>query len=164
MSMSYITLPYKKEWDFVTLLDANMALIQKLLNMTLCYKNVKVVKLSYVDYDNKCFYPNFPMETRLCIHNTSTIDRFGYGKYNGNFFDVILRLEDGNPINYRIFYGIDETTSSPEPQPEPTLFVLGEERKVVKKGKYTYVLYEDKLISLTEARKLEKKGGKIEKV
>lgn len=171
--MSYVTLPYKEEWDFLTLLDANMALIQKLVNMTLCYKNVKVVRLSYVDYDNKRFFPNFPLEKRLCIHNTSTIDKFGYGKYAGNFFDVILRLEDGNPINYRLFYGIEEDINSTHAeevksnQPDvgvsdgETMFILGENRKIMKKGRFTYVSYGDKYISLTEARKVEKRKSSV---
>jgi len=191
--MSYITFP-RQEWDFPTLLDSYMALVQKLINMTFNFKNARVERLSFVDYVNRRFFPNFPLEKRLCVHNTSTMDKFGYGRYAGHFFDVILRLENGNPMNFRIFYGIDEETTAPAqepvpgPSPEPsqvevpepskepspsdtlppsgdtlhsnTINILGADRKFIKKGRATYIEYEGKLISLTEAKKLERKANK----
>jgi hypothetical protein len=189
--MSYITFP-RQEWDFPTLLDSYMALVQKLINMTFNFKNARVERLSFVDYVNQRFFPNFPLEKRLCVHNTSTMDKFGYGRYSGFFFDVILRLENGNPMNFRIFYGIDEEAqeSVPGPSQEPslcdpsqsgqvpeplagdpspcdplppsgdTIYILGADRKYVKKGRATYIEYEGKLISLTEAKKLERKANK----
>ena len=177
--MSYITFP-RQEWDFPTLLDSYMALVQKLINMTFNFKNARVERLSFVDYVNRRFFPNFPLEKRLCIHNTSTMDKFGYGRYSGFFFDVILRLENGNPINFRIFYGVDEEVtpaqaqvpepslaesqnpapsgSVPDPSPCDTIHILGADRKYVKKGRATYIEYEGKLISLTEAKKIERKA------
>lgn len=159
MSMSFLTYPYNPSWDFVMMVDAHMALTQKLVNMTFNYRNVRVEKLSFVDYDNKCFFSNFPFGKQLCIHNTSTVDKFGYGRYVGNFFDVIVRLEDGNPMNLRIFYGIEgeSTEVSVEKEKEgETMFILGKDRKCFKKGRATYIEYESKFISLTDAKKLEK--------
>jgi hypothetical protein len=179
-----------------------MALVQKLINMTFNFKNARVERLSFVDYVNQRFFPNFPLEKRLCVHNTSTMDKFGYGRYSGCFFDVILRLENGNPMNFRIFYGIDEEvtpasaqvpapcdtlppsgdtlrsdtspsdtlpsagdtlhsdTSPSDTSPSDTINILGADRKFVKKGRATYIEYEGKLISLTEAKKLERKEKK----
>lgn len=172
MSSSFITLPSQPEWNFATLLDANMALVQKLFNMTLNLNNVKVERLSFIDYTNQCFYPNFPSQKRLSIHNTSTLEKFGFGRYAGHFFDVIARTSDGNPANYRIFYEIDETQSVPTPTPAPTpvqhvkmipsppihaqdtIYILGQDRQIIKKGRASYIEYEGKMISLTEAKKL----------
>lgn len=156
--MSRIKFPSEPHLGFDIHLDAYMALVQKLVNMTLNYKNVRVARLSFVDYENKDFYVDFPFNKELCIHNTSTVGKFGYGRYAGSFFDVILRLEDGNPMNLRIFYGIEEAV--PPPQDEPKMYVLGEDRRFVKKGKATYIEYEGKYISLKDAKKLEKERKK----
>lgn len=157
MSAALIRLPCDPEWNFITALDANMALVQKLVNMTFRFHNAKVLKLSYVDYAAQKFHDGFPLGKELHIYNTSTIDKFGFGKFSGSFFDVLLRMEDGNPMNWRVFYGIEGESDEPPAPDVPKVFVLGENRPYVKKGRGTYIEYEGKQISLTEAKKIEKR-------
>ena len=81
--------------------------MQRYFNMILNMKNVHVERISFIDYVNNIVYPSFPIGKKLCFHNTATFETFGFGRYNGHFFDVIVRLEDSNAMNYRIFYDID---------------------------------------------------------
>lgn len=104
--MSYIIFPNDPNDTFDVLVSKNRALLQKLFNMTFNYQNVTVERISFIDYTNKKIIDSFPIGKRICINNTSTIEMFGLGKYDGYFFDVILRLPNGNPMNYRIFYDI----------------------------------------------------------
>lgn len=176
------------EHKFIDVLNSHVSVIQRIFFGALGFKYVKIERISFIDYKSKTFHPNFPFNKRLNIHNTSTLDKFGFGKYSGAFFDVIVRLEDNNPRNYRIFYEIDgvshiitqpqpqPTQLSPQPQlqpsiqlptiptttqqPSPTqphqIHILGYDRICIKKGRATYIEYDGKHISLTEAKKLEK--------
>lgn len=185
MAMTYITFPYDSSDSFYVMLDKNMALVQKLFNVTFNHQ-VRVEKISFIDYENKRVFPSFPFEKRLCIHNTSTLETFGHGRYAGYFFDVIVRLANGNPMNYRIFYSIEEFNEIVNEIKEPgvnisddtligsevvapttlsnqdkndtinTMFILGEERPFFKRGRATYIEYNGSYISLTEAKKIEK--------
>lgn len=144
------------------MLSSHTALIQKLLNTTLNYKNIVIEKLSFIDYSNQTFYANFPFNKQLSIHNTSTLDKFGYGRYIGNFFDIIVRLESGNPMNLRIFYSIEknnEDENTVQEKKQEVINILGKERRYFKKGRVTYIEYEGQFISLTEAKRLEKKNN-----
>lgn len=107
MSMSYIIFPNDPKDSFDITLGKHIALIQKLINMTLNYKGVEVRKISFIDYENKQIYPSFPCEKQLCIENTSTLDKFGFGSFAGRFFDVIVKLHSDNHMNIRIFYSIE---------------------------------------------------------
>jgi hypothetical protein len=156
MAMSYVTFVLDNSQDFKTNLENHMFLIQKLVSITFGYKmSMTVERVSFVDYDKKAFYHSFPFNTQLHIHNTSTMQTFGFGRYNGAFFDVILRMNDGNPLNLKIFYGIDE-----KQQQDNMIFILGQNRKCYKKGRLTLIDYNGDMISLTEAKKLEKSEKK----
>lgn len=173
---------------FIDIVNSHVSVIQRIFLGALGFKHPKIERISFIDYKNKKFFPNFPFNKRLNIHNTSTLDKFGFGKYSGAFFDVIVRLEDNNPRNFRIFYEIDgvpSATPTPHPPPppsppqppptpaketahnesqdDPSVFVLGYKRKFVKKGRATYIEYDGKQLSLTEAKKLEKDLSKQSK-
>lgn len=166
MSMSYITFPLDPSLDFVTNLQKEMFLVQKFVSITLGYGlSLRVERLSFVDYTNKTFHTGFPFDKQLQINNTSTMETFGFGRYNGAFFDVILRKDDGNPLNLKIFYSVagvgdnEETKQIAEDTSnESMIYILGERRKCFKKGRGTLIEYNGKLITLTEAKKLEKKN------
>lgn len=157
--MTYVTFALDDSQDFKTNLENHMFLIQKLVSITFGYKmSMTVERVSFVDYEKKTFYTSFPFNTQLQIHNTSTMQTFGFGRYNGAFFDVILRMNDGNPMNLKIFYGIGDET--PQKQQDNMIFILGENRKCYKKGRVTLIDYNGDMISLTEAKKLEKNEKK----
>ena len=167
--MSYITFPCIQEDESIHSIIYNYtALVQKLINMTLQYRHVIVERLSFVDYTNMKISDSFHIGKQLCIHNTSTLETFGHGRYNGYFFDVIVRLPDNNPMNIRIFYGIvnphikienpqiENNEINVQTSPDTHMMILGEYRKFFKRGRTTYIEYNDKMITLSEAKKLEK--------
>jgi hypothetical protein len=165
---------------------AHALIIGNVFLKDLNYKEVKIERLSFINYANQTFYPNFPFNQPLMIHNTGSDNQFGFGNFAAKFFEVIATIDDQKPKNFRIFYEllapkttlvealadpevqskidnkvqeVTDVTDTEEPlakEPHETIFILGENRPVIKKGRATYVVYEGKQISLTEAKKLEK--------
>jgi hypothetical protein len=161
---------------------AHALIVGNIFLKDLNYKEVKIERLSFINYANQTFYPNFPFNQPLVIHNTGSDNQFGFGNFAAKFFEVIATIDDQKPKNFRIFYELlspkttlVEALADPEVQskidnkidnkapedppakdPQETIFILGENRLVIKKGRATYVMYEGKQISLTEAKKLEK--------
>lgn len=163
MSISYVI--FKRDplyEDFLETLKEHMTITHKILHNTMGYDNLTIERLSFVDYKNSTFYSNFPFNKQICINNTSTVDKFGFGRFQGHFFDVIVRGKDNNPKNIRIFYGIIEEASQAieskhkELPNKDTIFILGEERPIITIGRYKYVEVDNNIISVTAARKLEK--------
>ena len=164
--------------SFERTLDVHMALVQKLVNTTLGYSNTRVERLSFVDYGARRFFGGFPFDTQIAIQNTATIDRIGFGKLHGYFFDCIVRFHNNNPGNLRMFYTIPgeaPTTAhvptkeaivvpnAKETQDNPsctgtngiatTMDVMGRELPCYKMGRVTYVELDGERMSLTAAKK-----------
>jgi hypothetical protein len=169
---------------------AHALIVGNIFLKDLNYKEVKVERLSFINYAEQTFYPNFPFNQPIVIHNTGSDNQFGFGNFAAKFFEVIATIDDNKPTNFRIFYELlapkttlvealadpevrnqidNKTKESSEQQdvssanesvdakePTDTIFILGENRPLIKKGRSTYVMYDGKQISLTEAKKLEK--------
>ena len=178
-----VIFPLSHDKGFEELCQEYTATMRGVLRNTFGFGDVNIVKLSFINYGEKCVHESFPFNQYLVIHNTSLLDKFGFGRYAGAFFDVIITIPSGNLVNHRIFYGIDgapppppvptaaPTAPLPDPAPEPvpvssspaaapteqaqTINILGQERPFVKRGRTTYVNIDGKEYTLTEARKLE---------
>jgi hypothetical protein len=165
-----VIFPFSNDKVFEELCQEYTATMRGVLRNTFGFGDVNVVKLSFMNYCEKCVHDSFPFNKQLVIHNISLLDKFGFGRYVGAFFDVIISIPSGNLTNHRIFYGIDgemtpaptaAPTAAPAPVPSPateqtqTVNILGQERPFVKRGRTTYVNIDGKEYTLTEARKLE---------
>ena len=159
-----VIFPFSQDKVFEELCQEYTATMRGLLRNTFGFGDVNIVKLSFMNYGEKCVHEGFPFNKYLVIHNTSLLDKFGFGRYAGAFFDVIITIPSGNLVNHRIFYGIDGATPAPLPDPLPvssstelaqTVNILGQDRPFVKRGRTTYVNIDGKEYTLTEARKLE---------
>lgn len=170
-----VIFPFSQDKVFEELCQEYTATMRGVLRNTFGFGDVNIVKLSFMNYGEKCVHEGFPFNKYLVIHNTSLLDKFGFGRYAGAFFDVIITIPSGNLVNHRIFYGIDGATApaTPTPLPDPvrvssspaaapielaqTVNILGQDRPCVKRGRTTYVNIDGKEYTLTEARKLEAK-------
>lgn len=156
--------------DFKKTIETYMVQIYNIFHKCLGYKIVGIEKISFVDYANKSFYMNFPFNKKLVIESTSqSLTQIGFGKYTGYFFEVVAKVEiSSKPLNFRIFFDILEDdgqsiTSSALPirkeseeNNEHKIYILGEHRTYIRKGRSKYIDYNGKQISITEARKIEK--------
>ena len=143
---------YNKSEDFKKSIENFKVITNSIFHRNFGYKIVCIERLSFIDYKNESILPNFPVNQSLRIWNTDTLQRFGMGKFNGFFFDVIARVDLSNkPHNFRIFYDYEEEQQ--EPSNEEYIFLLGETRKIIKKGRFKYIDYNGKLISVTQAKK-----------
>ena len=173
-----VIFPLSQDKVFEELCQEYTATMRGVLRNTFGFGDVNIVKLSFMNYGEKCVHESFPFNKYLVIHNISLLDKFGFGRYAGAFFDVIITIPSGNLVNHRIFYGVDGATlpapsaPTPTPLPEPvpvppvsvpspapsaeqTVNILGQDRPFVKRGRTTYVNIDGKEYTLTEARKLE---------
>lgn len=193
-----ITFDVREEETFESMIERFNAIVQEYFMKVANHKGFKIEKLSFVNYAEKTIYPTFPVNKKLSIYNFSSFDTFGFGKYEGSFFDFIVIYHNGKPMNHRVFYSMEDeindniasentpqedqvdtdngdkdngdnttgTEAIPSEDHDPTthMFILGEYRKYHKKGRATYIEYNDSQITLTEARKLESSAKKIETV
>ena len=156
-----VIFPFSQDQAFDTLCQEYTATMRGVLRNTFGFGgDVNVVKLSFMNYGKQCVHENFPFSKYLVIHNISLLDKFGFGRYVGAFFDVIITTPSGNLVNHRIFYGVEGETPAPQapvhaPPAEQTVNILGQDRPFVKRGRTTYVNIDGKEYTLTEARKLE---------
>lgn len=168
MSETMIVFPFSKDKVFDDLCQDYAATMRDALRNILGIHDINIVKLSFLNYNEKYVYEEFPVNTKLYIHNTSLLSKFGFGRYVGAFFDVIIRVPSGNLVNMRMFYAPEaapeavpkaapECPSTSKAAPPPTMNILGQERIVIKRGRTTYVNIDGKEYTLTEARKLENK-------
>lgn len=118
MASSTITIAYTAEKDFDEQVLQITLLIQKVISVTMNMREAVVERVSFVNYHAKTIHSGFPINQPLAIHNTSTLDNFGFGRYTGNFFDVLIRIY-GNPMNLRIFYASVASPPLPTAQPVP---------------------------------------------
>ena len=178
MSETIIIFPSSKDNVFDDMCQEYYATIRNMLRNIFGLNDIHIMKLSFLNYQEKRVYPEFPVNKRLYVHNTSLLSKFGFGRYVGAFFDVIIRiLPSMNLVNMRIFYGVDDgerpspaLAASPAIAASPALAasqaiapeekyvnILGQDRILIKRGRTSYVNIDGKEYTLTEARKLESK-------
>ena len=115
MSETMIVFPFSKDKVFDDLCQDYAATMRDALRNILGIHDISIVKLSFLNYNEKYVYEEFPVNTKLYIHNTSLLSKFGFGRYVGAFFDVIIRVPSGNLVNMRMFYAPE---TAPETAPE----------------------------------------------